>query len=341
MFNSIVFVFRLLNYVWWMLFILEYITIILLSKIDGVIINPIRDFCEKESGKAMIDSQPVLFISMYNAAIMTAYICTRKAFFIIFGMPIGTILLYISLAGDIVDILGIWTRKQNNTKYLDRISARYLIISALFGVLAGAFSSEYVVREIDNCSKIYACFEVLVFVMLLYVLIATFLSNKHIIIGCMCLRCKTNYPNRISKALEEKRILKANLHLFINKLEDKYEKQRIRLGKAGNLILFIPYSLILCLVMIVSYWKQIVRNSKIILYIFLDNWITNNKEIMDDNKFSKCVEKNRYNSIIISLITVYLWSSFAMGTEHDITRILNVFATIVIIPIAINRMTAK
>ena len=173
--------YSLLTYSWIGLFVIQYITFMVTYHIWDK-----KDYMgsakkEKTAEQTMEASQPMLFISMYNAFVLFLFSITKLQLLIYIGIPLGAILLYLSTAGDFIE--KIIPAEDTESNIVEVTDFRNVLIVVVLSVPIFSNLKDKLVVSIDECSEFYGLVEVAILVMLAYVYLRILMIDLYIICG--------------------------------------------------------------------------------------------------------------------------------------------------------------
>jgi len=331
---SIIQIYSILNRIWLVLIFLQLVIIILSSKADGVEHHFIREFITKESTDVVASHQPALTIMFYNSTLLLLYLITRAKFIISIGIPLGGVFLYLSFAGD----LSFFIFGNNGSDYwfINSTEFQNLIRISLLSVIINVIASNSIVQELNSCSDLQALIEIFLLIFLIYLFLYYLGISIYLILGHIAWDSKGALEKKECLLRKEINALKTNLAEFVTKIDQKTAV----MTSLMRCVIFIPTAILLLYVIILNYFKQISRNTQLLLLLMFKAWITRRKSSLQKEQFLLFRAKVSHLSIIFVLCTVYIWLNINIGAESVLTKIVYGFSTIILIPIAINKFSS-
>ncbi len=331
---SIIQIYKTLNFVWPFLILLQSLIIILSTKSDSISFHPLQSFLTKSSSETVKGNQPALYIMFFNSLVMLLYLITHFKYFVSIGIPPGGLLLYLSFAGDLSDI--ILNKEESEQTFLSALEFKQLIHISILSTIINFIASSDIIMDIKACSEWFALVEIVFVIMFLYLLLYYIGVSIYLILGHISWDPSNHIKAKIDSTKEEKRNLITNIGLFAINIDKKVESW----STIKKVITFFPLAFVFTLAILLNYIKQLARNILLLWLIILNMWIAKRKNSLCKHNLLPFLSAARHLSIISVLCTAYVYLSFTLGIDSIITKIVYGFSTIIIIPIAINRFSS-
>ena len=300
-------IFEKMVYAWYMVAVLQYVVLILQIKGSNAsfTISRLKD----QGSKWVIDIQPLLFIVVYNAAILLVYIITKVRNVLLIGTPLGGVLFYLSLAGDISYIM--FPRDEAEKSFLDTMIIRNMIYTAILSMIESFGSQSMHLKNFSDCSQVYSLIEIVLLCFFMYSLVYFFVVSIHVIMGSM----KWDYNNKLEQKLtrlrEENENIKVNMIDFDLLINRRFNEMSF----ICRAVLFIPAGFYLMLYVIYNYIKQVFRNVRLLFETMMLQWINRQKGTLQYKNLVIYVKKTRHFSIILTLCIVYVRLGIRLSRE--------------------------
>ena len=169
-----------------------------------------------------------------------------------------------------------------------------------------------------------------------YLTLYYFLMNLYIFCGLKDWDKNESIHKREIKSNNKIEYLKANMRQYYIEHEDCYKKK----SKIVKIIFGVPSYVGLIIYSFVNYCRQTQNTMKLLALQKICEFNNASKQYLDNGNFIRFKKRTKQLCIMIALCFIFFWMNFSVGENSSLTKIVSGFATMIIIPIAINRYTS-
>ncbi|SFU84379.1 hypothetical protein [Butyrivibrio sp. M55] len=224
---------------------------------------------------------------------------------------------------------------ENDKFYVDELERFFGGIMLLGISNLRVFQKAYVI-DISDEHKLQSLVAIVLLSFFSYLALYYFFMNLYILCGLKKWDEKDCIHKRIAKHNNRTALLKDNMRQYYMKHVNGYENK----SKIVKIIFFVPVYIGLTIYSFINCCKQLINA----IYIFgnkkMCDFIEASKSYLDNDKFLLFKKSTKQLCVMIALCFIYFWMNFSVGENSSLTKIVSGFATMIIIPIAINRYTS-
>ncbi len=284
-----------------------------------------------DAGEFLSYKQHILFAFIIFVMLVVVAFLLRNVDIIEYGGSISTVILYVLLKADIRN--NVFNKRDEN--YV--VELEKLLVGTFFLVIVNSsvFYKVYV-RDISDEYKLQSIVSIVLLSLFSYMTLYYFLMNLYILCGLKKWDATDRTHNKLAKQNDRIKLLRNDMRQYYTKHVDWYKNK----SKKVKIIFGVPVYMGVIIYSFINCCKQLINNIHISYTKRMCDFAEASKSYLDNDNFLRFKKSTKQLCIIIALCFIYFWMNFSVGENSSLTKIVSGFATMIIIPIAINRYTS-